>query len=66
MLVYDEKVPRHIWRIAIVPGENSKAEIVRIAKIIAIIKRPVNKPFLTEYAHHESNQTDKARGQKLR
>ena len=66
MLVYDEKVPRHIWRIAIVPGGNSKAEIVRIAKTIAILKRPVNKPFPTEYAYHESKQTDKARGQKLR
>ena len=32
----------------------------------AILKRPVNKLFPTEYTHHDTNQTDKACEQKLR
>ena len=39
---------------------------MRIKKANAILKRPVNKLFLTEYTYHETNQTDKAREQKLR
>ena len=48
-LVYDKKVPRHFWRIAVVTGVLTsrdfeiKGEIVRIAKIInAILKCLVN------------------------
>ena len=43
-----------------------KGVIVRIKKANAIIKCPVNKLFPTEYTYHDSNQTDKAREQKLR
>ena len=39
---------------------------MRIAKTNAILKRPVNKHFPIEYKYHETNQTDKAREQKLR
>ena len=35
-------------------------------KTNAILKRPVNKPFPTEYTYHDTNQGDKAREQKLR
>ena len=38
--------------------------IVRIIK--AILKLPANKLFPTEYTYHDTNQTDKARKQKLR
>ena len=43
-----------------------KGAIVRIKKTNAILKRPVNKLFPTEYTYHDTNQTDKAREQKLR
>ena len=43
-----------------------KKAIVRIKKTIAIFKRPVNKLFPIEYTYHDTNQTDKAREQKLR
>ena len=72
VLVYNEKEPRHFWRIAIVtwvlPSEimKQKGAIVRIKKANAIIKCPVNKLFPTEYTYHDSNQTDKAREQKLK
>ena len=39
---------------------------MRIKKANAILKRPVNKLFPTEYTYHDTNQTDKAREQKLR
>ena len=39
---------------------------MRIKKAIAILKRPVNRLFATEYAYHDTNQTDKAREQNLR
>ena len=54
MLVYDEKVPRNFWRIAIVTrvlsSRNSeiKGAIVRIKKTNAILKRYVNKLFPIE------------------
>ena len=38
---------------------------MKIKKANAILKRPVNKLFPTEYTHHETNQTDKAKKQKL-
>ena len=37
-----------------------------IKKSNAILKRPVNKLFPIEYTYHDTNQTDKARKQKLR
>ena len=43
-----------------------KEEIVRIKKANAILKRPINKLFPIEYTHHDTNQTNKAREQKLR
>ena len=61
VLVYDEKVHRHFWRIAIVteilPSRDSekKGAIVRIKKANAILKRPVNKRFTTEYTNHDTN-----------
>ena len=39
---------------------------MRIKKANAILKRPVNKLFQTEYTYHDANQTDKEREQKLR
>ena len=39
---------------------------MRIKKANAILKRPVNKLYPTEYTYHDTNQTDKAMGQKLR
>ena len=48
VLVYDKKVPRHFWRIAIVTGvlpsrdSETKGAIVRIKKVNSILKRPVN------------------------
>ena len=39
---------------------------MRNKKANAILKRPVNKLFPTEYIYHETNQTYKAREQKLR
>ena len=54
VLVYNEKVPRHFWRTAIVtgilPSRDSKIRgaITRIAKTIIILKRPVNKLFVTK------------------
>ena len=38
---------------------------MRIKKVNAILKRPVNEFFPTEYTYHDTNQTDKAREQKL-
>ena len=39
---------------------------MRIKKANAILKRLINKLFPTEYPYHYTNQTDKAREQKLR
>ena len=69
MLVYDEKVPRHFWRIAIVAGVlveilKQKGVIEKIKKANAILKRPVNKLFPTECTCHDTNQIDKAGEQK--
>ena len=51
MLVYDEKVSRHFWRINSVTGVLTsrhfeiRGAIVRIAKINTILKCAVNKLF---------------------
>ena len=72
MLVYDGKVSRHFWRIAVVkgvlPSRDSEIRwaIVSIAKTNATLKCPVNKLFTVENAYHETNQIDKAKEQKLR
>ena len=72
VLVFDEKVPRHFRRIAIVtgvlPGTDSeiKGTIARIKKTNAIFKHPVNKLFSVEYTYHDTNQTDRTREQKLK
>ena len=42
-----------------------RGAIVRIAKTNKILKRPVNKLFVVENAHHDTNQTGKAREQSL-
>ena len=72
MLLYGEKAPKHFWRIAIVAGvlpsrysEISEA-IVKIAKSNTIFKHPINKFFTVENTYHDTNQTDKAKEQKLR
>ena len=62
----------HFWRIAIVaavlPSRDSEIRraIVKIAKTNIILKRPVNKLFTVENTYHDTNQTNKAREQKLR
>ena len=72
VLVYDEKVPIHFWRIAIVTGvlpsrdSEIRGAIVRIAKTNTILKRPLNKLLALENTYNDTNQTDEARGQKLR
>ena len=43
-----------------------RGAIVRIAKTNTLLKRPVKKFFAVENTHHDTNQTDKARGQKFR
>ena len=69
VLVYDEKVPRHFWRIAIVtrvlPDRDSeiRGAIVEIAKANTILKRPVNKLFTIEITYYDTKQTDKTREQ---
>ena len=67
VLVYDEKMPRHIWRIAIVTGvlpsrdSEVNGSIVRIANTNAILKRPVNKLFRVKNTYHDTIKIDKAR-----
>ena len=64
MLVYDETVPRHFWRIAIVTGglpsrdSEIRGAIVRIAKDNTILKCPVNKLFPNENTYQDNNQTN--------
>ena len=50
------------------PSKDSeiKGAIARIKKTNAILKRPVNKLFAIEYVYYDTNQTDKAKEQKLR
>ena len=43
-----------------------KGAIVRVKKDNVILKRPVNKLLQIEHTYHDTNQTDKAREQKLR
>ena len=72
VLVYDEKVPRNFWRIAVVTGVLSnrdseiKGAILRIKKTNAILKCHVNKLFPVEQTYYDTNLADKASEQKLR
>ena len=65
VLAFYEKVPRHIWRIALVtrvlPSRNSeiRGPIVRISKTNTILKRPISKLSAVENTYHDTNQTDK-------
>ena len=67
LLVYDEKVLKHFWRVAIVrgvlPSRDSEISggILRIEKKNTILKRPENNFFTVENTYHDTNQTDKAR-----
>ena len=70
--VYDEKVPKHFWRIAIVAGvlpsrySEIRGAIVKSAKTNTILKRSINKFFTIENTYHDTDQTDKTKEQKLR
>ena len=70
MLVYDKKVPRHIWKIPTVMELLDilivKGAIVRIKKANAILKRSLNNLFRIEHIYYDNKQTEKTREQKLR
>ena len=72
MLVYDEKVSRHFWRIAIATGilpsrdSEIRRAIMRITKTKTILKCPVNKLFSIKNMYQGNNQTGKAREQNWR
>ena len=71
VLAYNEKVPKHFWRIAIIteilPSGDSeiRGAIVRIAKTNIIQKHPLSKLFTVENIYYDTNQADKARERKL-
>ena len=72
VLVNDEMVPRHFWRIATVKGVSPSRDseitgaIVRIAKSNTILKRSVKNLFTVKNTYPGTNHKDKAREQKLR
>ena len=72
VLVYDKMVTRHFWKIAIVTGvlprrdSEIRGAIVIMVKTNAIFSRPVNKLFTVKNTYHDTNQTYRAREQKLR
>ena len=43
-----------------------RGALVRIAKTNAILMRPIKKLFIVENTYRDTNQTDRAKGQKLR
>ena len=43
-----------------------RGAFVRIAKTNAILKRSMKKLFIVENTYRDTNQTDKAKGQKVR
>ena len=65
-------VPRRFSRIAIVTGvlpsrdSEIRGAIVRMTKTNTIIRRLINKLFTVKNTYHDTNQTDKAREQKLK
>ena len=60
VIVYDEKLPRHIWRLgkieALIPGGDGcvRGAVVKMGKTGATIKRPVNKLFPLVTANYQS------------
>ena len=52
----------------VLPNRDSEIReaIVKITKTNTILKHPINKLFTIENIYHDTNQTDKAREQKLR
>ena len=72
MLVYGEKGHKHLWKIAIVAGVlpskdfEIKGAIVKSTKTNTFLKRPINKLFTIENTYHDTDQTDKAREQRLK
>ena len=72
MLVYDEKVSILFWRSVIVTGvlpsrdSQIREAIVRIVKANTIVKCFVNYFLTVGNRYHDTNQTNKAREQKLR
>ena len=64
VLVYDEMVSRHFWKIAIVtevlPSRESeiRGAIARLTKTNTILKFPVNKLFTVKNIYHDTNQAD--------
>ena len=71
MLLYDKKVPRNIWRTAIVTRLLPRTDfqireaIARIAKTNTILKHPLNKLFAVENTCHGTKQTYNGREKKL-
>ena len=69
VLVYDEMVPRQENIVTgVLPSRDSEigGAIVRRAKTNTMLERPVNKLFTVKNTYHDTNQTGKAREQKLR
>ena len=72
VLVYDKMVTRHFWRITIVTGvlprrdSEIRGAIVIMVKTNTIFNRPVNKLFTVKNTYNDTNQTYRAREQKLR
>ena len=71
VLGFNEKVPRHFWKISIATwvltsrDSEIKGVIVRIEKTNTILKRLVNKLFAVENKYHGTNQTDKASNKEI-
>ena len=72
MLVYGEKGHKHLSEIAIVAGvlpsrdSEIRGAIVKSTKTNTFLKRPINKLFTIENTYHDTDQTDKAREQRLK
>ena len=64
-------MPRLFWRTVVgtwvLPSRDSEIReaIAKIAKTNGIFKLPINKLFVIEKTYQDTNQTDKAREQKL-
>ena len=72
MLVYGQKGHKHLSKIAIVAGvlpsrdSEIRRAIVKSTKTNTFLKRPINKLFTIENTYHDTDQTDKAREQRLK
>ena len=70
VLVYDEKIPKHFSKTAVVAGvlpsrdSEIRRAVVRIANTNTTLKRPIDKIFTVENTYHDTDKTD--RQQKLR